>query len=65
MNVINRSSHKWIVDECPAADGNWTIRVADGTPNGNVEVEPVATVYGLALAERIVYLHNQAYDSGE
>jgi hypothetical protein len=50
----------WIVDECPDANGNWTIRLANGTENGDTTSEPVATVYGLALAEHIVSLHNES-----
>lgn len=48
----------WCVDACPAADGSWTIRLADHTPHGNTEVEPIA--YGLTLecAECVVNDHN-------
>lgn len=35
----------WTVDECPDASGFHTVRSADGTPNGNTEAEPIATVY--------------------
>lgn len=63
--MMNRLEQKWAVDECPDANGNWTIRIADGTPNGNTDENPIATVYGLALAERIVYLHNQAHERRE
>lgn len=58
MDIINRVEQKWVVDECPDASGNWTIRVDDGTPNGNTDAGVVATVYGLALAEHIVAAHN-------
>lgn len=34
-----------VVDECPDANGNWTIRLADGSSNGDISVPPVATVY--------------------
>lgn len=37
---------KWTIDECPDANGNTTIRTYDGTPNGDTEAEPIATVYG-------------------
>lgn len=56
----NRLKREWVVDECPDAHGNWTIRCADGTPNGDTEEDVVATVYGLALAETIVAEHNKA-----
>lgn len=36
---------RWVVDECPDMNGHFTIRVADGTPNGNTEVPAIATVY--------------------
>ncbi len=55
---LNRIKKKWIVDECPDAHGNWTIRIDNDSPNGNTETYPVATVYGLALAETIVAEHN-------
>lgn len=63
--MMNRLKQKWVVDECPDANGNWTIRVTDGTRNGNIEMDPIATVYGLALAERIVHTHNQERDNEE
>lgn len=59
--MVNRMDHKWVVDECPDAYGNWTIRIADGSNNGNTEEEPVATVYGLSLAESIVDNHNRKF----
>ena len=55
---LNRIKKKWIVDECPDAHGNWTIRIDNGTPNGDTEADVVATVYGQALAETIVAEHN-------
>ena len=55
---LNRIKKKWIVDECPDAHGNWTIRIDNGKPNGDTEADVVATVYGLALAETIVAEHN-------
>lgn len=36
---------KWWVDECPDASGFHTIRLADGSPNGDTSLQPVATVY--------------------
>lgn len=56
--VTNRMRKAWIVDACPDANGNWTIRLDNGT-----ESEPVATVYGLALAEHIVSMHNEGVDN--
>ena len=35
----------WTVDDCPDAYGRDTIRLADGTPNGNIEAQPIATAY--------------------
>ena len=55
---MNRLNVPWIVDPACDAYGNWTIRVADGSPHGDTEESPVATVYGLALAEDMVMLHN-------
>ena len=36
---------KWTVDECEDARGFFTIRPHDGTPNGDFEADPIATVY--------------------
>lgn len=49
---------KWVVDECEDASGNYTIRLDDGTPNGNTEEPPIATVYNSVMAEFIVAEHN-------
>jgi hypothetical protein len=43
----------WIVDECEDANGNDTIRKADGSPNGGIEGDPIATVYDPGAAEHI------------
>ncbi len=51
---INRIKQKWVVDNNPDANGNWTIRAENAAPYS----EPVATVYGLALAQTIVSDHN-------
>lgn len=59
MNIINRVMQKWVVDECADANGNWTIRIDNGTLNGDTGARVVATVYGLALAEHIVETHNK------
>lgn len=48
------ASGAWTVDECPDAQGHWTIRVADGSANGDTDAEPIATVYAEASAARIV-----------
>lgn len=55
---MNRILKRWVVDLTPDAQGNWTIRIDNGTPNGDTEADVVATVYGLALAETIVAEHN-------
>lgn len=57
MNKTNM----WTVDECPDAYGHWTIRIADGTPNGNTDEQPIATVYNLENAKQIVQEHNNLY----
>ena len=36
---------RWKIDECPDAEGNWTLREDDGTEHGNTET-CIATVYG-------------------
>ncbi len=56
--MTNRLTHTWKVDPCCDAYGNWTIRIDDGSHHGDTSESPVATVYGLALAERIVETHN-------
>jgi hypothetical protein len=43
----------WIADECFDASGFITIRVADGTPNGDADEQPIATVYSEAHARLI------------
>ena len=52
---------KLIVDECLDANGFWTVRVADGTPSGNTQEQPVATFYDRDLAEWFVYHYNSDY----
>jgi len=47
----------WVVDPCPDANGNWTIRVDDGSENGNTEREPIATAYSRSSADTIVADH--------
>ena len=48
----------WQADECYDAYGNYTIRLYDGSRNGNTSKEIIATVYDKAIAESIVRLHN-------
>lgn len=36
---------RWKIDECLSPGGFYTIRPYDGTPNGNTEAQPIATVY--------------------
>jgi len=49
---------KWVVDECEDANGHHTIRIADGTPNGNTVEQPIATVFDYEMAQFIVALQN-------
>lgn len=39
------------IDDCPDADGNWTMRFADGTLHGDITVSPIATFYNKDIAE--------------
>ena len=41
------------IDECPDANGNWTMRFANGTANGDTTQEPIATFYQLDVAESV------------
>ena len=63
---------RWKIDECPDAEGNWTLREDDGTEHGNTET-CIATVYGgeqeqnliesaplLAERVRILCVHDHA-----
>lgn len=50
---------KWVVDECQDANGYWTIRISDGTANGDMDKEPIATVYSEKVAKSIVDEHNK------
>ena len=52
------------VDECPDENGNWTIRTADGTENGDTDT-CLATVYDLRFAEQIVSAINYLWYNGE
>lgn len=44
---------QWTFDECEDANGYMTIRIANGTPNGDTEAMPIATVYDLSAAALI------------
>lgn len=43
----------WTADECTDHDGYRTIRPGDGTPNGDIHAEVIATVYEDADAQLI------------
>jgi hypothetical protein len=43
-----------VVDECPDTNGHLTIRWADGSDNGDLERQPIATVYDMDDAQAIV-----------
>lgn len=53
MNAQHTST-PWIDDECISMGGFVTIRRADGSPNGDTEEQPIATVYGQEDAAFIV-----------
>lgn len=55
-------AQKWVVDPIPDANGNWTVRIADGSPNGNTEENPVATFYDEKSAGWVVAQHNVFID---
>lgn len=38
-------AERWTADECLSLGGFVTIRPYDGTPNGDTEAHPIATVY--------------------
>lgn len=52
-DIDSRVYTKVKVDECPDANGHWTIRFDDGTPNGDTDQQPIATVYSKANADTI------------
>lgn len=56
-NEMNRIVQKWVVDPTADANGDYVIRVDDGTMTG----QSVATVYGLAVALTIVEEHNNTF----
>ena len=53
-----------IVDPCPDANGNATIRWADGSENGDTERQCVATVYNEDDAQGIVDAWNACQFNG-
>ena len=63
--MAEHSPTPWVVDEFDDDNGFQTIRIADGSPNGDTESQPVATAYGDANAEHIVRcvnLHDELID---
>ena len=46
------------IDECEDSRGFLTLRPFDGTPSGNIDVQPIATVYGQDHAAYIVAAAN-------
>ena len=44
---------RWKIDECPDANGNWTLREADGTEHGDTET-CIATVYGGVMEQELI-----------
>jgi hypothetical protein len=59
QEVLKRTTPgPWVVDECEDAYGNDTIRKADGSPNGGLEGDPIATVYDPYGADLIVHMRN-------
>ena len=53
-----RPEETLVVDSCSDANGHHTIRIADGTPHGRTDREPIATVYDFGDAERLVSCWN-------
>lgn len=51
---------KWQVDSSNKMYGYFTIRHFDGSPNGNTQEQPIATVFTEQDAIEIVDLHNKA-----
>jgi hypothetical protein len=52
--TTTKATARLVADACLDADGFVTIRHADGTPNGDTDAQPVATVYDEDQANRIV-----------
>lgn len=42
---MNAKHTSWVLDECRDANGFYTVRIADGSPNGDTGACPIATVY--------------------
>lgn len=53
---------RWTIDECADANGYFTIRSFDGTPNGDIHGQPIATVYTHANA-RLVVAEPESHDA--
>jgi hypothetical protein len=47
-----------VADACPDANGNTTVRVADGTEHGDTARQPIATVYNSDIADEMVTAFN-------
>lgn len=50
---VSHTPGPWQADECEDANGFTTIREGDGTPNGALHTDPIATVYRDANARLI------------
>ncbi len=59
---MEHTKGKWQADTCLDANGFHTIRLEDGTPHGNTDEQPVATVYTEANARRICQCANSHDD---
>jgi len=55
----------WIVDPISDANGFHSIRIDDGTENGDTDAQPVATVYKEEDAQKIVNSHNKHFTWSE
>ena len=62
MTAPKRTPGPLVVDECRDAHGFYTIRLADGTPNGDTNHAPIATAYSDRTADALVLACN-AYDA--
>jgi len=50
---------RWCVDECPDANGYWTIRPATAVGRPITDKQPIATVYSEDFARQVVMEHNE------
>lgn len=57
-NQTKHTQGQLTVDECSDAYGYHTIRQSDGTPNGNITEQPIATVYDESNASRLAFCWN-------